>query len=138
MKTEKIKIIDVGHKNLRLEDAQSLLETTISPAAYEGNIKVLKVSRNKGKDKKTYDQLTKKDYIDHKLIINCTPLGTHTHTEAYPRGGAEQEKPKKQIRIVRIDKHTKKKHAQKMLNKKACSCFCFTKLAMLGGALMYK
>ena len=44
MKTEKIKIIDIGHKNLRLEDAQSLLETTISQAAYEGNIKVLKVS----------------------------------------------------------------------------------------------
>ena len=48
MKTEKIKIIDVGHKNLRLEDAQSLLETTISQAAYEGNIKVLKVVTGHG------------------------------------------------------------------------------------------
>ena len=54
------------------------------------NIKVLKVSRNKGKDKKTYAQLTKKDYIDHKLIINCTPLGTHPHTEAYPPIDFEQ------------------------------------------------
>ena len=54
------------------------------------NIKVLKVSRNEGKDKKTYAQLTKKDYIDHKLIINCTPLGTHPHTEAYPPIDFEQ------------------------------------------------
>ena len=43
MKTEKIKIIDIGHKNLILEDAQSLLETTISQVAYESNIKVLKI-----------------------------------------------------------------------------------------------
>ena len=54
------------------------------------NIKVLKVSRNEGKDKKTYSQLTKKDYIDHKLIINCTPLGTHPHTDAYPPIDFEQ------------------------------------------------
>ena len=54
------------------------------------NIKVLKVSRNEGKDKKTYAQLTKKDYIDHKLIINCTPLGTHPHTDAYPPIDFEQ------------------------------------------------
>ena len=54
------------------------------------NIKVLKVSRNEGKDKKTYAQLTNKDYIDHKLIINCTPLGTHPHTEAYPPIDFEQ------------------------------------------------
>ena len=37
------------------------------------SIQVLKVSRNEAKDKKTYAQLTKKDYIDHTLIINCTP-----------------------------------------------------------------
>ncbi|MDC3079405.1 shikimate dehydrogenase [Flavobacteriaceae bacterium] len=54
------------------------------------NIKVLKVSRNEGKDKKTYAQLTNKDYIDHTLIINCTPLGTHPHTEAYPPIDFEQ------------------------------------------------
>ena len=54
------------------------------------NIKVLKVSRNEGKDKKTYAQLTKKDYIDNKLIINCTPLGTHPHTDAYPPIDFEQ------------------------------------------------
>ena len=54
------------------------------------NIQVLKVSRNEAKDKKTYAQLTKKDYIDHTLIINCTPLGTHPHTEAYPPIDFEQ------------------------------------------------
>ena len=43
MKNAKIKIVDIGHKNLRLEDAQSLLETTISQIAYEGNIKVVKI-----------------------------------------------------------------------------------------------
>lgn len=48
------------------------------------NIKVLKVSRKQGKDQKSYDQLTDKDYINHPLIINCTPLGTFPHTEAYP------------------------------------------------------
>ena len=54
------------------------------------NIKVLKVSRNEAKDKKTYAQLTNKDYIDHTLIINCTPLGTHPHTKAYPPIDFEQ------------------------------------------------
>ena len=54
------------------------------------NIKVLKVSRNEAKDKKTYAQLTNKDYIDHTLIINCTPLGTHPNTEAYPPIDFEQ------------------------------------------------
>ena len=42
MKNSKIKIVDIGHKNLNLEDAQSLLETTISQIAHEGNIKLLK------------------------------------------------------------------------------------------------
>ena len=48
------------------------------------NIKVLKVSRKEGRDKKTYAQLTNKDYVDHSLIINCTPLGTQPHIGAYP------------------------------------------------------
>ena len=47
MKTEKIKIIDIGHKNLRLGEAQSLLETIISQVAYEGNVKVLKIISQK-------------------------------------------------------------------------------------------
>ena len=48
MKNSKIKIVDIGHKNLNLEDAQSLLETTISQIAYEGNIKVVKVITGHG------------------------------------------------------------------------------------------
>lgn len=48
MKNRKIKIIDIGHKNLNLEDAQSLLETTISQIAYEGNIKVVKIITGHG------------------------------------------------------------------------------------------
>ena len=54
------------------------------------NIKVLKVSRKEGKDKKTYAQLTNKDYIEHTLIINCTPLGTHPHIGTYPPIDFEQ------------------------------------------------
>ncbi len=48
MKNEKIKILDIGHKNLKLESAQLLLETTISQIAYEGNIKVLKIITGHG------------------------------------------------------------------------------------------
>ena len=48
MKTEKIKIIDVGHKNLSLGEAQSLLEAIISQVAYEGNVKVLKIITGHG------------------------------------------------------------------------------------------
>ena len=48
MKNGKIKTIDIGHKNLNLEDAQLLLETTISQIAYEGNIKVVKIITGHG------------------------------------------------------------------------------------------
>ena len=48
MKNEKIKILDIGHKNLQLESAQLLLETTISQIAYEGNIKVVKIITGHG------------------------------------------------------------------------------------------
>jgi shikimate dehydrogenase len=47
-------------------------------------IQVLKVSRSKGQDRKSYHQLTAKDYEEHTLLINCTPLGTHPKTNAYP------------------------------------------------------
>jgi len=47
-------------------------------------IQVLKVSRNQGQDRKAYHELTPKDYKEHSLIINCTPLGTHPNTDAYP------------------------------------------------------
>ena len=48
MKNAKIKIVDIGHKNLSLEDAQLLLETTISQIAYEGNLKVVKIITGHG------------------------------------------------------------------------------------------
>jgi shikimate dehydrogenase len=47
-------------------------------------IKVLKVSRSEGQDRKAYHQLTAKDYNEHTLLINCTPLGTYPNTDAYP------------------------------------------------------
>ena len=47
-------------------------------------IEVLNVSRNKGEDRKAYHQLSVEDYKEHTLIINCTPLGTHPNTKAYP------------------------------------------------------
>ena len=48
------------------------------------NVQVLKVSRSEGPDRKAYHQLSAKDYKDHSLLINCTPLGTHPNTYAYP------------------------------------------------------
>ena len=48
------------------------------------NIQVLKVSRSEGPDRKAYHQLSAKDYKEHSLLINCTPLGTHPNTDAYP------------------------------------------------------
>ena len=48
MKNGKIKIIDIGHKNLNLEDAQSLLETTISQCSFEGKVRAIKVITGHG------------------------------------------------------------------------------------------
>ena len=47
-------------------------------------IQVLKVSRSEGPDRKAYHELSAKDYKEHSLLINCTPLGTHPNTDAYP------------------------------------------------------
>lgn len=47
-------------------------------------IQVRKVSRSEGPDRKAYHQLSAKDYIEHSLLINCTPLGTHPNINAYP------------------------------------------------------
>ena len=48
------------------------------------NIQVLKVSRSEGPYRKAYHQLSAKDYKEHSLLINCTPLGTHPNTDAFP------------------------------------------------------
>jgi shikimate dehydrogenase len=53
-------------------------------------IQVLRVSRSEGQDRKAYHQLTAKDYKGHNLVINCTPLGTHPNTDAYPPIDFEQ------------------------------------------------
>ena len=47
-------------------------------------IQVRKVSRSEGLDRKAYPQLSAKDYNEHRLLINCTPLGTHPNINAYP------------------------------------------------------
>ena len=48
MTNNKLKTIDIGHSRKSIEDATMLLETTISQAAFEGNIKVLKVVTGHG------------------------------------------------------------------------------------------
>ena len=48
MKNSKIKVVDIGHRNLNLYDAQSLLETTISQIAHEGRIKAIKIITGHG------------------------------------------------------------------------------------------
>ena len=48
------------------------------------NIQVLKVSRSEGPERKAYHQLSAKDYKEHSLLINCTPLGTYPKKDAYP------------------------------------------------------
>ena len=47
-------------------------------------IQVRKVSRSEGPDRKAYHQLSAKNYKEHSLLINCTPLGTHPNINAYP------------------------------------------------------
>ena len=53
-------------------------------------IQVQKVSRSEGPDRKAYPQLSAKDYEEHSLLINCTPLGTHPNINAYPPIDYEQ------------------------------------------------
>ncbi len=42
------------------------------------------ISRSPKKDQLTYQQLTKNIITAHKLIINCTPIGTHPNIENAP------------------------------------------------------
>ena len=48
MNRQKFKIIDIGHQNLSLENALSLLETTVSKTVYEGDVKAVKVITGHG------------------------------------------------------------------------------------------
>ena len=48
------------------------------------------VSRKKGIDKLTYEEITKKVLKEHKLIVNCTPLGTHPNILQKPNLNYDQ------------------------------------------------
>ena len=50
-------------------------------------IKVLKVSRSEGPDRKAYHQLSAKVFKEHSFLVNCTPRGTHPNAEASPPSG---------------------------------------------------
>ncbi|MDN6310952.1 MAG: shikimate dehydrogenase [Psychroflexus sp.] len=42
------------------------------------------VSRNKGENKLTYEDLNEEIIKDHQVIVNCTPLGTYPNIENHP------------------------------------------------------
>jgi shikimate dehydrogenase len=48
------------------------------------NIAFKKVSRRKSEDTITYEDLTREDIFNHKLIINTTPLGMYPNVESSP------------------------------------------------------
>jgi shikimate dehydrogenase len=48
------------------------------------------VSRKKGIDNLTYEEITKKVLKEHKLIVNCTPLGTHPNILQKPNLNYDQ------------------------------------------------
>ena len=48
------------------------------------NIQATSVSRQPGKDELSYDGLTREIIEEHKVIINCTPLGTFPNVAEYP------------------------------------------------------
>ena len=51
MDIQKLKIIDIGHSNYSLENALSILETTISQSAFERQIRVIKIITGHGTGK---------------------------------------------------------------------------------------
>ena len=51
MSGSKLKILDIGHSNLSIEDAQSLLETSISQTSFEGQVRAIKVITGHGTGK---------------------------------------------------------------------------------------
>jgi len=51
MINNKLKILDIGHSNMRLEEAQVDLETKISQLSFEGNIRAIKVITGHGSGK---------------------------------------------------------------------------------------
>jgi hypothetical protein len=51
MNQQKLKIIDIGHSNYSLENALSMLETTVSQSAFQGRIRVIKIITGHGSGK---------------------------------------------------------------------------------------
>ena len=51
MKGNKLKVVDIGHSKLSLENARSLFETTISKTLHEGNTRAVKVITGHGSGK---------------------------------------------------------------------------------------
>jgi hypothetical protein len=51
MNQQKLKTIDIGHSNYSLENALSMLETTVSQSAFEGRIRVIKIITGHGSGK---------------------------------------------------------------------------------------
>ncbi len=48
------------------------------------NIEIQKVSRKKGPDTLSYQELTRDSILSSHLVVNTTPLGMHPHTEEAP------------------------------------------------------
>jgi hypothetical protein len=51
MSIQKLKIVDIGHSNYSIENALSILETSISQSAFEGRIRVIKIITGHGTGK---------------------------------------------------------------------------------------
>lgn len=76
--------------SIRLSDYKALILGTGGAAkAVEASLKILKVdyayvSREAGKAKYTYEDLTREVLIAHKLIVNASPLGMYPHVDHCP------------------------------------------------------
>ena len=48
---KKIKTVDIGHSNLRIDQAITTLETTVSQTSYEGDIRAIRIITGHGSGK---------------------------------------------------------------------------------------
>lgn len=56
----------------------------VAHALRQIDIEPVFVSREKGKGDLTYEELTEDVMKNHRLIVNCTPLGTYPNVESFP------------------------------------------------------
>ena len=66
-------VLGTGGASLAVKEALESLDIDVSY-----------VSRRKSSNTVTYEELTKQMIIDHKIIVNTTPLGTYPNTEECP------------------------------------------------------